>query len=181
MFFLSSVRGHDDLLLTLCILTWTMYLWWPLCKIPRCHFDVRSFVLKCVLLCLRFLTGGPVLRAFWKSASQAISLSWTWIKFLVVFFFFKKKKKGLHTISKLSTWLRTSYLFLAKRNLSSLTKGRSWIPAVKALYPNHWTTREFLWTSDLHNSSHQLFFFLRKMEAESVIACVIQFGQKVAL
>ena len=90
-------------------------------------------------------------------------------------------KRFAYNLQALSTWLRTLYLFFAKWNLSFLTKDRTWIPTVKALYPNRWTTREFLRTSDQHNSSHQLFFLLRKMEAESVIACVIQFGQKVAL
>ena len=90
-------------------------------------------------------------------------------------------RRFAYNLQALSIWLRTSHLFFAKWILSSLTKDRTWIPAVKALYPNRWTTREFLRTSDLHNSSHQLFFLLRQMEAESVIACVIQFGQKVAL
>ena len=37
-------RGCTDLLLTLYMLTQTMYFWWTLCKISACHFDVWSFV-----------------------------------------------------------------------------------------------------------------------------------------
>lgn len=39
-------RGHCDLLLPLYVLNWTMYIWWTLCKVSVCHFDVWFFVLK---------------------------------------------------------------------------------------------------------------------------------------
>ena len=53
-------------------------------------------------------------------------------------------KRFAYNLQALSTWPITLYLFFAKWNLSYLTKDWTWIAAVKALYPNHWTTREFL-------------------------------------
>ena len=46
VFFPSSVGGHDDLFLTLYLLTWTMCPWQTLHKISIYHFDVRSSCLK---------------------------------------------------------------------------------------------------------------------------------------
>lgn len=46
VFFPSSIGNHGDLLLAFHVLTWTMHLWWTLCKMSLRHFDVRSFVSK---------------------------------------------------------------------------------------------------------------------------------------
>ena len=61
--------GHGDLLLAFYVLTWTMYSWWTLCKILVCHFDVCSFVYKCIEVCLQLLTFRILFIAFWASVS----------------------------------------------------------------------------------------------------------------
>ena len=76
----SQRVGHDwsDLAVA-AVATWTINLWWTLCKMSVSYFDVWSFVLKNMWLCLQLLS---------QSLSWVIVLSLTTIKLSFFFFFF---------------------------------------------------------------------------------------------
>ena len=120
-FFLSQlVGGQGDLLLTLYMLTWTMYLWWMFCEISVCHFDVWSFVSKMYMTVPLTSNGRKSSQSFMKVchprynpefASNKIPLfflTWLLIDFSFIKHSFQNLEKVVHSHKPRKTGTHTN-------------------------------------------------------------------------